>query len=292
MKVCVTTVVDGGFQRYTPLFLLSLLTAYPDYSVRVFVRDGIGPELAAGMQLLGSVEGLGDWRIVTGELDGYPKCRRLGAFLRYLLFTRERVSRYFSCCDYIYVTDGDLLITRETPALHIQHIEHMAMTGLPYSDILRNREPYVITGLLFASREFLDHVADMVEWYDAEFRVRAAGVLDAGGHFEDERLLYQIIRDGGVGLPPQHVLEDDPLQERLSDPANYHDRVFRPWHGMNIGAGFARPELNMIRLDLPYRAESARQIATLIATPAGAACVELLDHRQRKALKRCLGAAG
>ena len=103
LKLCVTTVVDGTFQRYTPLFILSLLTAYPAYSIRVFVRDDIGPELAEGIRLL---DGLGDWQIITGALDGYPQCKRLGAYLRYLLFTRERVARYFSGFDYVYITDG------------------------------------------------------------------------------------------------------------------------------------------------------------------------------------------
>ena len=288
MKLCVTTVVDGGFQRYTPLFILSLLTAYPDYSVRVFVRDDIGPELAAGIELLG---GIGDWQIIAGALDGYPKCKRLGAWLRYLLFTRERVARHFSGFDYVYITDGDMLITRETPALHVQHIEHMKAIGLPYSDILRHDDRRVATGLLFASQAFIERVGDTVGWYDAEFRVRGEDMIDTQRKsIPDERLLYQIIRDSGVGVPPQHMLEDDPLQERLSDPANCHEQVFRPWHGMNLGAGFAKPELNMIRLDLPYRAESARQIATLIATPIGKACTELLGGRQRKALARCVGA--
>jgi len=288
MTVCITTVVDGGFQRYTPLFILSLLTAYPDYSVRVFVRDNIGAELATGVELLDSIEGLGDWQIITGELDGYPKCKRLGAYLRYLLFTRERATRYFSEFDYVYVTDGDMLITREDPPLHVQHIEHMKVIGLPYSDIIRH-DPQVVTGLLFASREFIERVADTVDWYDAEFRTRGADVLDAAQRFADERLLYQIIRDSGVGLPPRQARPDGPPTGRLSDPASYHNQVFRPWHGLNLGAGLAKPELNMLRLDRPYRAESSRQIATLIATPAGAACMELLDRHQRKALTRCLG---
>ena len=289
LKLCVTTVVDGGFQRYTPLFILSLLTAYPDYSVRVFIVDKPGDALLTGMRLL---DGLGDWAIITEELDGYPKCRRLGAYLRYLLFTRRRAERYFAGYDYVYITDGDMLITREDPPLHVQHLEHMQEIGLPYSDILRHNERQVATGLLFASQEFIERVGATVDWYDAEFRVRAEGVIDTPKKsIPDERLLYQIIRDSGVGEPPQHMLAADPLQERLSDPASCYDRVFRPWHGMNVGAGFARPELNMIRLDLPYRAESARQIAALIETPAGAACADLLGGRQRKALARCVGAA-
>jgi len=285
MKTCVTTVVDGTFQRYTPLFILSLLTAYPDYSIRVFVRDDIGTELAEGMELL---DGLGDWQIITGALDDYPQCNRLGAYLRYLLFTRERAARYFSEFDYVYITDGDLLVTREIPPLHVQHIGHMKAIGLPYSDIIRH-DPQVLTGLLFASQKFIGAVAGTVEWYDAEFRERADDVLDTTKRFPDERLLYQIVRDSVVGLPPQHIFADDPLQERLSDPANYHDQVFRPWHGLNIGAGFAKPSKKMIRLDLPYRAESARQIATLIATPTGKACMELLTEGQQKALARSIG---
>jgi len=286
LRLCVTTVVDGTFQRYTPLFILSLLTAYPAYSIRVFVRDDIGPELATGMRLL---DGMGDWQIITGALDGYPQCKRLGAYLRYLLFTSDRVARYFSEFDYVYITDGDMLITRETPALHVQHIEHMKVIRLSYSDILRHSTPLVATGLLFASQEFIGRVAETVEWYDAEFRAKGADVIDATECIPDERLLYQIIRDSGVGEPPQHILEDDPPMGRPSDPANYHDQVFRPWHGLNIGAGFAKGR-DVIRLDLPFRGESARQIAALIATPIGKACMELLTESQQKALARCLGA--
>jgi len=285
LRLCVTTVVDGVFQNYTPLFILSLLTAYPDYSIRVFVRDDPGDALLAGMEML---DGLGDWAIITDELDGYPPCHRVGAFLRYLLFTRERTERYFSEFDYVYVTDGDMLITRETPPLHVQHIEHMKAIGLPYSDIMRHGTPQVVTGLLFASQEFIERVAETVEWYDAEFRVRADNVLDTAKRIPDERLLWQIIRDSCICEPPQHIFEDDPLQERLSDPANFRDQVFRPWHGVNIGAGFAKPARNMIRLDLPYRAESSRQIATLIATPLGKACAELLTAGQQQALARSL----
>ena len=284
-----TTVVDGGFQLYTPLFILSLLTAYPDYSVRVFVRDDIRPELAAGLGLLG---GLGDWQIIAGTLGGYPKCKRLGAWLRYLLFTRERVARHFAEFDYVYITDGDMLITRETPPLHVQHIEHMKVTGLPYSNIIRCGTPHALTGLLFVSQEFIQRIAPSVERYNAAFREKGDRVLTQSRRIPDEQLQYQIVRDSDIGLPPQHMIEDDPLQERLSDPASYHDSVFRPWHGLNIGAGFAKPELNMIRLDLPYRAESARQIAALIATPLGQECMELLDNGQRNALARCLGATG
>lgn len=290
-RVCITTVVDGEFQRYVPLFILSALTAYPDYSVRVFVRDEPSEELQRGADVLFRIHGLGEWLIICGELDGYPDVPRLGAHLRYLLFTPERAARDWDAFDYVYITDADMLIVRQDPPLHVQHIEHMAATGLCYSDVLRAGEPNVVTGLLFASWEFIQRVGPTVATYDAAFRELGEGVLDTAKRIPDERLLYQIIRDSGVGLPPQRNADTDPLAERMSDPANYRDQVFRPWHGLNIGAGMAKAG-DMVRLDLPYRREAAEQLRALVATPAGQACAWLLNSKQHRALLKTLALEG
>lgn len=294
-RVCITTVVDGEFQRYVPLFILSALTAYPDYSVRVFVRDELDAQVPKTLfNTLCQCDPLYsdlDWCVITGALDGYPDIPRLGAHLRYLLFTPERAARDWDAFDYVYITDADMLIVRQDPPLHVQHIKHMAATGLCYSDVLRAGEPNVVTGLLFASWEFIQRVGPTVATYDAAFRELGEGVLDTAKRIPDERLLYQIIRDSGVGLPPQRNADTDPLAERMSDPANYRDQVFRPWHGLNIGAGMAKAG-DMVRLDLPYRREAAEQLRALVATPAGQACAWLLNSKQHRALLKTLALEG
>ena len=286
MRICITTVADGAYQRYIPLWALCVLRAYPDYAVRVFVRDDPGPQLQQGMALL---EYAGDFEVITKALRGYRKVRRLGAFLRFLLFTEKR-QHYWEPFDYVYITDADMLMVRQEPSLHEQHIAHMEAIGLPYSDVMRDGEPRIVTGLLFASQAFITGVMISATMYDQEFRLWGEGVLDTGRRIPDERLLYQIIRDSPIGLPPQHDAEADPLGRQMSDPANYRERVFRPWHGINIGAdalgGYAASE----RPHWPFMQEAVQQIDALLEEPLAQACYRLMDERQQRLLTNIITA--
>ena len=39
--------------------------------------------------------------------------------------------------DYLYIADIDMFYIREPIPLHIQHVEHMTLTGLPFDNLIR-----------------------------------------------------------------------------------------------------------------------------------------------------------
>ena len=289
MTVCITTVADGEYQRFIPLWALCILRAYPSYSVRAFVPDEPCAELTRGLGLL---EYAGDFEVITGGFDGYWDTERLGAHLRFFLFTEDRLG-YWRGFDYVYITDADMLITRQEPPLHEQHIRHMEVTGLPYSAMMRAGEPNVVTALLFASQAFIQAVAPTASRYDLAYRTSGLDILDTAKRIPDERLLYQIIRDSGVGLPPQHDPLDDPLGLVLSDPASYEREVFRPWHGINIGAAQAGSYGMSARPRLPYTQDAVQQIDALLQSDSLAQeCCLLMTPRQQWMLADIIESTG
>jgi hypothetical protein len=262
------------------------LRAYPGYSLRVFVRDEPGPELQRGMELL---EYAGDFEVITGAFGWYFDVPRIGAYLRFLLFTEER-AHYWDGFDYVYITDADMLIVRQEPALHEQHVAHMEAIGLPYSAMMRAGEPNVVTALLFASREFIERICESATDYDRRLSATGQAVLDTARRIPDERLLYQIIRDSDIPLPPQHDAKADPDGARLSDPSNYRERVFRPWHGLNLGANLRNDFIDTARPRFPFTQDAAWQIRRTLNSPLGRVCCQLLTPAHQGALRGILAA--
>ena len=157
-KVCVTTCVNEAYQHYIPLWTYCINQAYPDYTVKVFLTDPATVALREG------VEGL-NVDLVEGEFKAkhyaaHPP--RFAAWCRFLLFTRGRY-HHWEPFDWVYVTDADLMIVRQEPPLHEQHIEHMRVLGLPYSNMLRDPLRFAdkhLTGLHFCGHDFLLAVMD------------------------------------------------------------------------------------------------------------------------------------
>lgn len=220
----VTTVADKGYCGIIPLYLHCLLTAYPRYHATVFTRD-----------LPGDIEDVlkkhphrDRFKIVKHEFDDYPIGPKETASLRFLLFTPERVEQFFRDDDYVYITDVDMMFVRERPGILRQHIEHMKVLGLPYSNKLRACYPTTLTGAHFVSAEYIEDIQYMTGCYDDDFYEDGLDVLDTQDCIVDERLLYQIVRDSVIRLPPH----PDEIRPRDAESV-----LFRPWHGINIGYG-------------------------------------------------------
>lgn len=254
MSVVVTTAVDHNFQHYIPLWAWCINRAYPDYAVKVFlVGDPAAPFLQSAAKRL-------NLELVEGEFG--PKRYehrppRFAAWCRYLLFTEKR-RHHWEGHDWVYITDADLMVVRQEPPLHVQHIRHMDTIGLCYSNMLRNPLQFAdrhLTGLHFCGQEFIRAVTDKCTEYDGLVRVVGGGALDGKPVIYDERLLYQIVRDSGLGFPP-HMNGD----EAESDPANYRDARFRPWHGLNVGRALSPHwHKTFVRAELPWFREVVRE---------------------------------
>lgn len=245
----VVTVANEEYVGFVPLFLHCVLGAYPDYKATVFVRGKIPGDVLAA---LSSHEYWSRFSVVRGEFVGYPEGRKETASLRYLLFTPDRIGKYFSTDEYIYITDVDLMIVGEEDGIVEQHVRHMYGLGLPYSNMLRPYRPTVLTGLHFVTAEYIYAVAETTARYDAEFRARGLDVVDEQGCILDERLLYQIVRDSGIGLPP-HPSEAVGVIGEIAR--------FRPWHGVNIG--FGRQKLDILEIASRYASTYAQLVDSI-----------------------------
>jgi len=283
MTVCVTTSVSGDFQHYVPLWAYCIGRAYPEYRAKVFLTDPLGDKLREAATWLPNLE------LVEGEFkryDHHPP--RWAAWTRYLLFTKNRL-HHWKDFDWVYITDADLMIVRQEPPLHEQHIAHMAALGLCYSNMLRDPLRFAdkhLTGLHFCGQEFIRRVTDKCTEYDGLVRVNGGGVLDGKPVIYDERLLYQIVRDSGLDLPPH-------MDEGASDPAGYRGKQFRPWHGVNIGRAMVPNwRVGFVRAKLPWFREVVREFVSMADDPLFWRAHNLLSLKARWALHDIVEATG
>lgn len=232
-RMHIIAVATNEYVGFIPLFLHYMFKAYPDYYVIIFVRDM--PD--SMWDVLRNHEHSAKFSIIDGELEGYPQIEREDSTaLKYLLFTTDRVEKYFYGVEYAYIADIDVLYYREDPGILESHLEHCKRIGLPYSNCIRANVPPTITGVYFVTREYIDRIQEVSDVWDTKFREHGIRLIKTPQRVRDERILYELVVDSGMGLPPSPPLDD--LGFTL-DPT--HPR-FRPAHGINIG--FARhPEL-------------------------------------------------
>ena len=129
MKLCFTTYVYGWYQDYIPTFILSILTAFPQHYVKIFLEEqlsnanrncleSIRSKVSDRFEVVESFSEL-DWTLIPHA-----------ASYRFLL-TRE----YFEEFDYIYFGDVDFIIYNEyNDQFFDTYLDHCKNTGLPFSN--------------------------------------------------------------------------------------------------------------------------------------------------------------
>ena len=102
-------------------------------------------------------------------------------------------------------------------------------------------------------------------------------------------MLYQIVRDAGLDLPP-HMSDD---HDDPSNPANYRQRQFRPWHGINIGRAMVPYwHENFVRAGLPWFQDVVREFVGLADDPLFWKAHNMLSIKARWALGDIIRATG
>lgn len=263
LKVAVGIFCASWYRSYLPLFLFCLFEAYPDYEAVVFLRKPLGHVEKPGLKL---IEGMGKVEFVY--IDGFPKLQnraervRLFQCGRFLSLTPE-VVRCLADYDYIYLTDVDILIVPEKMPLHEQHIRHMEVLGLPYSNFVRNTEVPRLTGLHFANLDFYRRVAPIVEQYAA--MIKAIGIPEGYGRCADEELWYRIVQEIGFPLPSRCPYSEKETWKRVFDPSAYENVWFGPHHGVHVGFGRTMKRFRSV-FDLPFYQRYMRQLEELMNT--------------------------
>lgn len=132
--------------------------------------------------------------------------------------------------EYTYIGDVDILVVE--PDITAQHLRHMELTGLPYSNVIRPGQ-LRLTGLHFTRSDF--HYPILIP-------------DDADPGLSDEAFLYEIVAARDAGLP---------------DPAD----TWRPTHGIHLSLNRV-PVASAGQPNWAITLEHAKRYLALRASPA------------------------
>lgn len=222
--LCVTVVVDQGYQEYIPLYLYFLFKAYPDYEAIVSFEGTMYAEVADCLRL---IEGMGSFEIKP-LLYRYDRADPHSLMsVRWVLYDDD-----FTRYDNVYTGDVDMLIVRESPSLCELGVRHSDEIRLPYSNRVRGGQPR-FTGLHFVrTHAYYPRVRAVMERYRERI---AAGDIQ----LHNEEVLYRMMEES-VGLPQRpgtftvhhgiHLgvfrLDDSPLAGQRARKDYLFEKVF------------------------------------------------------------------
>jgi len=125
--MCIAQVVFGSYTKYIPLYIYTVLKAYPEYYVKIFVMGKLKRMEKKALELMPN----GNFEIWEGFAEGMTSVK----FPKYI--RRIIPQSYFQGFKYVYHGDVDFIIIPETPPLHEQHLGHCKALGLPFSNAIR-----------------------------------------------------------------------------------------------------------------------------------------------------------
>lgn len=191
MSLCITTVVDKNYMAYLPLFVYCVNKAYPEYHVKLFLRDKCDYNL-------------NKWRLnceLVPLFEDYPRYEYMSIALRFAV-DREHYKDFNS----VYITDIDMMIMRESKTIEYFHEMERCKTQLCYSNSLRNAMHYAgsesLTGLHYATTEWFERTNDITAFYRD---LLYDGILGTYREY-DGVMLYRIADKSGCGLPGKYKL--------------------------------------------------------------------------------------
>lgn len=289
-KLCIALFVAGTWYRsYIPLFLFCLFKAYK-YDAVIFLDEPPDNKMQKGIEIAQRTGGRSTI-VYDKSLKEYPPAssRAIQSEIyrgqRPLIFNTENVRRIFSKYDYVYLTDVDLLIMPEQPSLLEQHIQHCETLGLPYSNFVRLNTKR-LTGLHFMkSKEYFLAIAPVVDKYAAWIQEKGIHEVMGEGRSHGERLLYRIVEESGLGLPPSKCERAKALNLN-----NYNQVCFGPYHGVHIGLGRSVKRFRSF-INTPEVLGYIRQLRLIKKDSRFGQLHNHLDHRGKAALKALLNAA-
>lgn len=200
-KLCISTVVNKIYQKYIPIFLYFCLKSYPDYGIKLFLTEKIDEKYRG---VINKLRGLGTIELVENYGKEFPKnTHHELKIIRWLLEAND-----FGMYDYVYVGDVDIIICKEDKPLLDQHLEHCAVTGLPYSNSVRPNSRR-LSGLHFMKKsEYYIEMDVIIQKYR---KMLMTGRL---GNTKNEEVLYRMVEESSL---------------------KFSEEWFRPHHGLHLG---------------------------------------------------------
>jgi len=194
-KVLIYTVVDEKYRNYVELFLKSCEISFPEYDVQI--RFG-GPWEPS------------ESRVIPNQYIDLPNNKATYATLRFCT-KPEGYEKY----DYVYITDIDMVLIRDSMLLHEKHLRAMELRGLiEYENTAYpiGIHGYRMPGVHFVTRDYWDKTEEQ-RGYQFE---RLKDANSARYREYDECTLYRIVHDSGLKI------------------TNKGHEEWR-WHGVHLG---------------------------------------------------------
>ncbi len=217
--ICFFTSVNSSYQKYIPWHIYFILKSYPEASVMIALSGTLNNRTQRAIDLLD-----GNFTIIQKAFPEY-ECNNQDTIkcLRWLTLLPQFLEH-----EYMLIGDVDMAICRESPSLIEQHIRHCESLGLPYSNFIRPETPTRMSGV---------HFIKTGEWFDSttEQRKKFLRLLRCGGikfnnpKGHNEQLLYSIIKESEIGLPPA----SKPFRFMTED---YSRHISSHHHGIHIRA--------------------------------------------------------
>ena len=202
-KLCITTVVDGYYQLYIPMFIYCAKKSYPDYYVKVFFRGTLTPPV---WDCLKDIEdaGIDGWEVKENWFTDYPYQLKTSACLRYLL-PPEEVKDF----EYVHINDADMLIMREKPSILEYHRKRIKKEGWLYSNTkgtwdhpfngLARRLPALPT----FTKKWYSKIEPIAKKYRKLLKAGEVGLINC----YDEIMLFKLVEQSGQPLPEKYDYE-------------------------------------------------------------------------------------
>lgn len=244
MKVGVITYVHGWYIDYIPFFIYSILQAYPDYKIKVFIRETIPDSVKFNLSFLP----VDRFEIIEEYLSNFgirDDPSKKPYYLRWLIPYCD-INEF----DYAFICDVDFLMISENPTMADQRLDICNHNKVPFANYQRDPHPNYpsrITGWHFIKvHEYYEktgQIIDALRNQDIDITKMKNKYSYKNGLGEtqwgQESLLYYIIREsfGDIDLskkfPTHHGIHLGPIRANLHLRLYNNDPTIVDKFGMN-----------------------------------------------------------
>jgi hypothetical protein len=192
-KICISSFVYGDYADYIPVYIFSILKAYPEYEVKIFLHDELTTNVGSALDFI--KDNLSNRFIIV---ENYYKSRVPHKYLRWVIPHRD-----FKEYDYVFINDVDFIILREKPSLLEFYQSHLNKFSLPFGNFIRKNiqdQPKRLSGSHFIKvNDYYKKTESIIKevlcdpFFDitkSNIRYHSRGEIV----YSDENLLYEIVR--------------------------------------------------------------------------------------------------
>ena len=205
MKLCISTFVSKEYyHQYIPFYIYSIKKTYPDYFVKIFVKEKLDRRAMNNIKLIESAKDseitLKGFEVIEDFFSVFPNDANgnIAKGLRWCL-----PGSLFKGFEYVYIGDIDVFVLPERKDLLSFHLDQALYFKLPYSNCIRPENPYRMSGLHFVSEEYFKIVEDTQKRF-IEY-ILSSGLKNFrnpySGHQDNEYMLFRLIIESGLKLP-------------------------------------------------------------------------------------------